>query len=158
MKRARIALLSLGSAALVALASVEVETPRRAANVVPARAAAASSEKTFPVETLEYGAAFLQQPLPRAVDPFEARSWAPPPPPAPKVAPKPVAPPLPFVFSGVMEDESGKTLFVRKGDAVLVAREHEVLDSSYRVEEIGEQTVAFTYLPLQERQVLAYPK
>jgi hypothetical protein len=157
MKPARLALGALGAAALVALANVERSPAARAGS--RAEPVAARAQPSAEGAALEFGRAFVRQPLPGAEDAFRARSWAPPPPPPEKLAPrKPVAPPLPFSFSGVMEDAGVKTLFLRRGEALLAGREREVLESQYRIEEIGEDSVALTYLPLDERQVLAYPR
>jgi len=156
MKRARLVLLGLAAAALVAVASVEravPPSPRSDLQSVPR-----STPQAAP-QSLDYGKAFLRQPLPGADDPFGQRSWVPPPPRAPAgPPPKPAAPPLPFAFSGVMEDSDGKTLFVRRGDSVLIGRAHELLEPNYRVEEIGTDRAVLVYLPLEERQVLPYPK
>jgi len=160
MKRTRLLVLVLAAAGLAALAGVQ-----RAASVAGVEAARLPSAPPRPApsapspESLQYGAAFIRQPLPHADDPFRARSWAPPSAPAPSgPPPRPVAPPLPFTFSGVMEDEQGKTLFLRRGDAVLAARANEALDGAYRVEEIGNDSAVLTYVPLAQRQTLAYPK
>lgn len=162
MKRPRLLLLALAAAALAALAGVQ-----RAASVAGVEGARPPSAPPRPAPSapspeslqLQYGAAFIRQPLPHADDPFRPRSWAPLSAPAPSgPPPRPVAPPLPFTFSGVMEDEQGRTLFVRRGDAVLAARANEALDGSYRVEEIGNDSAVLTYVPLAERQTLPYPK
>jgi hypothetical protein len=161
VKRARVSLLLLAAAALVALASVE-HPPGPSAATDMARATSARprvpGEKSEASETLQFGSAFIRQPLPQADDAFQTRSWAPPPPVAKAPPAKPVAPPLPYSFSGLMEDEHGRTLFLRRGDALLVGHEHDVVDANYRVEEIGDTSAVLTYLPLKERQVLAYPK
>jgi len=95
-----------------------------------------------------------------SVDVFAAKTWfvAPPPPP-PRVVkleppPKPVAPTLPYTFMGRLGDDvvylvgAGRTYAVKGG---------EVLDERYRVDRVTASSVEFTYLPLDEKQVLNLP-
>jgi len=157
----RLLLLSLvGFAALVMAAAGHRETP------APSPAVALTTDRAGPLVAapsdaygeLAYGPAFVREPIPEPSDAFDARSWTPPAPPKTEgPPPKPVAPPLPFAFSGVMEDGQ-RTLFLRRGDSLVVAREGELLDGTYRVEAIGAEQATFTYLPLTERQMLLYPK
>jgi len=93
-----------------------------------------------------------------AGDPFEARSWEPPatavrrslPPPPPQ------APPLPFTYLGKLVDGETTTVFLVRQDRNFVVRPGDTLDGSYRVDAIGENGVALTYLPLGARQTLAF--
>jgi len=68
-------------------------------------------------------------------------------------APKPVAPPLPFKYFGRLI-ENGKTeVYVMRGEELLtLARGQNI--GEYRVEEVGDSTIAFTYLPLNTKQTL----
>jgi hypothetical protein len=158
MKRARLVLAVLGGAALVAAAAVrqgDAPSPHPVAAVAPrARPAPEVREK------LDFGTAFTQKELPNAQDAFGPRSWAPPPPPPPKPedAPKPVAPPLPFSFSGVLDDAGGKTLFLARDGAVVLAHEGEAFDPAYRLVQIGTDSAVLEYIPLGEQQLLVYPK
>lgn len=72
-------------------------------------------------------------------------------PPAP---PKPAAPPLPFKYLGLMVDGGKLTVFVARGDDLLSLKQGDVIANQYRVDEASEASVTFTYLPLDERQVL----
>ena len=87
-------------------------------------------------------------------NPFAARSWAPPPPPAPVVrAVVPKAPPLPFVYMGKMLDGKAITAFVSmSGQTHLLHGGDTVRD--YRVEAISAKEITFIYLPLNEKQRL----
>lgn len=67
----------------------------------------------------------------------------------------PQAPPLPFAFLGKLLDGQTTIVFLSRGDRNYVARLGDRLDESYRVEEIGEQTMTLAYLPLGVRQSLA---
>jgi hypothetical protein len=94
-------------------------------------------------------------------DAFAPRSWAPAqvePPPAPAQAapppPAPVAPPLPFRYLGQLSEQGRTVVFLARGEAPVAGSVGEVLDGTYRIERIADTAVEFTYLPLNERQVL----
>lgn len=72
--------------------------------------------------------------------------------PPPPVAP--TAPPLPFTYLGKFVDGDVVTLFLSKQGQDYKARLSDVLDNDYRVEQIGDDSVEFTYLPLNTRQTL----
>jgi len=94
-------------------------------------------------------------------DPFESDPWAraqaeeargnapllPPPPP-------PQAPPLPFAYVGKLIDASTTVVFLTKGDRNYVVRVDDTIDGAYRVDEISERAMTFTYLPLDFKQSL----
>jgi len=93
---------------------------------------------------------------------FNDRSWGPleaeearrnvPPPPPP---PPPQAPPLPFTFMGKLIDDGKTIVFLTKADRNYVVRMGDTIDGTYRVDEIGEQSMTLTYLPLESKQSLA---
>jgi hypothetical protein len=100
-------------------------------------------------------------------DPFDARSFrrAPPPerrrPIAREVAaleappaPAPRAPPLPFVYMGKLAEGPQTTVFLVSGDRNLVVKLGDVIDNTYKVEEVSETAVVLTYLPLNVPQTL----
>jgi len=67
--------------------------------------------------------------------------------------PKPTAPPLPFRFFGRLT-ENGKTeVYVLRGDELLTIAPGQNI-GEYRVEQIEQKSIAFTYLPLKTRQTL----
>jgi len=93
-----------------------------------------------------------------AGDPFRARSWEPelvavrrnlPPPP-------PQAPPLPFTYLGRMIDDEKTTVFLTRQDRNYVVRLGDTLDGTYRVENIAEEGLVLTYLPLGAEQTLPF--
>lgn len=101
-------------------------------------------------------------------DLFDARSFRPAPPResrrpiAQEVAameamppPPPQAPPLPFVFMGRLAEGSRTTVFLAFGDRNLVVRPGDVIDNTYKVEEVGDSAMVLTYLPLDVKQTLA---
>ena len=88
-------------------------------------------------------------PLPKRPIAQPASVVAPPPPPPP-----PQAPPLPFSYLGKLAEGDETKLFLTHGDRNLVVRAGDVIDNTYRVEEISETTVVLTYLPLTIKQTL----
>ncbi len=92
---------------------------------------------------------------------FSSKSWTPPPsiarpallPASPP--PPPAAPPLPFTYLG-KQTIGGKTeVFLANGDKVVIAREQDVIQNTYRVESIRPTTLSMVYLPLNEIQRLS---
>lgn len=86
------------------------------------------------------------------VDLFAPRSFVPPP--APEPAPAPVAPPLPFRYSGMLEDGGPPAVFLSQRDEIRAVRAGDVLDGRYRVTAVGHGRVDFIYLPLNAPQSL----
>jgi hypothetical protein len=85
-------------------------------------------------------------------DAFAERSWQPPPPPAVKA--EPVVPPLPFSYLGRMVDGDQVVLFLARQGQSREARAGDTLDRVWRIDEIGERAVKFTFLPLEKQRVL----
>ena len=102
-------------------------------------------------------------------DPFGTRDFRPPPPPKPKAVPgqltagglapppppPPQAPPLPFVYMGRLNEEQSTTVFLSAGDRNLVVKPGDVIDSTYKVEQVTDSAVVLTYLPMNQQQSLA---
>ncbi len=88
------------------------------------------------------------------VDLFANRSVHPaPPPPSPAVA-APSAPPLPFTYIGKMIDGDVVTVFLAKQNQDYNLKLNDVVDNTYRIEQIGDDRVVITYLPLDTQQTL----
>jgi len=69
---------------------------------------------------------------------------------------KPAAPPLPFQYIGKWS-QGGKTeVLVMLGEELVAIDPGQKL-GDYRVEQIGESSVSFTYLPLKMKQTLDVP-
>ena len=69
------------------------------------------------------------------------------------VAEKPAAPPLPFRYFGRLT-ENGKTeVFVMRGDDLLTISAGQKI-GEYRVDQIADASISFTYLPLKMKQTL----
>jgi hypothetical protein len=84
---------------------------------------------------------------------FPVRSFLPPPLPPPAPA-APVAPPLPFRYSGMLEDGGAPAAFLASGEQIRVVRAGDVLDGRYRVTALSRSRIDFIYLPLNESQSL----
>jgi hypothetical protein len=86
------------------------------------------------------------------VPPPKPKKVAEPPPPPP---PPPMAPPLPFTYMGMLRESSDSTVvFVVRGDRLHSVRVGDVIDGTYRVEDVGADQVTFVYLPLNQKQTL----
>ena len=123
----------------------------------PGRKASASSSGTERVPELRLDRLGARSPAVPNGDPFQARSWAPPPDPEaarPRPPPRPQAPPLPFAYMGKMVDGDTTVVFLANEDRNYVARVGETLDGTYRVERIADNEMVVTYLPLKIKQTL----
>ena len=67
-----------------------------------------------------------------------------------------MAPPLPFSFFGSL-DEKGATrrVFLTKGEQLVIVKANDVVDGRYRVDQITENSVDLTYLPLNQKQSIS---
>jgi Tfp pilus assembly protein PilP len=115
-------------------------------------------EKVRPVAEDGIDLARLQRPEPTVPqnDPFARNFGQPKPAQVSNAAPvvqKPVAPPLPFRYSGRLT-ENGKTeVFVMRGEELIaVAAGQQIGD--YKVEQVADTSISFTYLPMKMRQTL----
>jgi hypothetical protein len=98
--------------------------------------------------------------LEAATDPFKVVNFvapvqaapAAPPPPAPVVQPKPVAPQFPYQYFGRMVDVDGQKLTFLSRDSVLVPiKVGTMLDDVYRIDAVADKQISLTYLPLNEQ-------
>jgi hypothetical protein len=95
-------------------------------------------------------------------DPFARMDWNPPAPKAPPPAataqaapaPRPVPPPIPYAYFGMSIQDGRTVVFVTRQERTLVLAVGEVVENTYRVEEIRATEVVLTYIPLNERQVM----
>jgi len=71
--------------------------------------------------------------------------------------PAPTAPPLPFTYLGKIIDGDRMTVFIARGDEHYLVEAGQTIAGQYRVEQVTAEAVAFTYLPLGTRQILAVP-
>jgi hypothetical protein len=102
-------------------------------------------------------------------DPFGTKDFRPPPPQKPKSEampgghaalqapppPPPQAPPLPFTYMGRLDEDQDTTVFLTAGDRNLVVKPGDVIDNTYKLEQVTQSTVVLTYLPMNQKQTLA---
>ncbi len=89
----------------------------------------------------------------KGIDPFRAKTWYVAPP-SPRPA-KPTAPPLPFQYLGKLNEDGEIRVFLNHQGKHLIARVGDIINDTYRVEEISGGRMTFLYQPLKEIQVLA---
>lgn len=100
------------------------------------------------------------------VDLFAAHSWyiAPPAPPPSAIAeattkppppPAPSAPPMPFQFLGKLDDSEKLRVFLVRGERIYTVSAGDVIDGTYRVENISGTQMTLIYLPLNTAQTLS---
>lgn len=76
---------------------------------------------------------------------------SPPPPP-----PRPSAPAFPYQYFGRMVDVNGKTVtYLARGDALIPIQARQLLDNAYRIDAVTEARIVVTYVPLEEKIVIA---
>ncbi|MGF6594462.1 hypothetical protein [Pseudomonas sp. 2835] len=71
------------------------------------------------------------------------------------VAMAPVAPALPFQFVGRLDDRDDKQVFLQSGEKLYVVRRGDVIDDTYRIEQISATELSLVYLPLHLSQTLS---
>lgn len=87
---------------------------------------------------------------------FPRQTWVPPPPPPPKPPPPPPPspPPLPYTYLGRWVEDGKLTVFLVQGEQAIRIEKGAVLQGNWRVDEITERQVTFTYLPLDMQSTL----
>jgi hypothetical protein len=138
------------AAAVTVVAGVVAGRERPAIELVPEKPRAAADDG-IDLGKLRRGEANLPQ-----NDPF-ARSFGQPEKPAQaaKAATpdKPAVPPLPFQYFGRLT-ENGKTeVYVMRGEELITLAPGQKI-GDYRVEQIADASISFTYLPLKMQQTL----
>ena len=68
-------------------------------------------------------------------------------------AEKPSAPPLPFRFFGRLTEKGQTDVFVMQGDELIAIKPGQKV-GDYRVDQIADASISFTYLPLKMKQTL----
>lgn len=130
-------------------------TPKQIAAIAPA-SLRAETTKGEQKQLLD------RDPLPETTtDLFRLVSFQPPPPkaeplPPPPPPPKPTAPAFPYTYFGRMVDINGNTItYLSRDDALIPIHPQQLLDNSYRIEAVTETQIVVTYVPLEEKIVIA---
>jgi hypothetical protein len=154
--------IALPVAALALVASVVVGRERPAG---PGAEAAPRAQPRAAAEELDLSKLFRsddEQEARSTVDPFARRSFASAAQPEQAAAPaRPSAPPLPFRYVGKLIEDGRLQVFLARGeDSYSVSqgpRQGQKLDDEYRVDQVTETKIVFTYLPLKTKQTLDIP-
>ncbi len=89
---------------------------------------------------------------------FAAHEWLPPPP-KPQPPPPPQAPPVPYTYVGSMDDlPDGHTVILMQQKKILMPKPGSQITPQWRLDREDEQSVYFTYLPLDKAVVLSKAK
>ena len=151
-KRERIVVIA-GAVLLVAgvVAGRERPTLELIEARTPSAAAVAAADDGIDLTKLERGAGTLPQkdPFRSSAQPAQQAAAA-----AAAAAPaKPVAPPLPFRYFGKLTENGKREVFVMRGDDLLSLQAGKTY-GEYRVDQVAEARITFTYLPLKTKQTL----
>ena len=157
LRRPLLALALLLTLAAVIWASRETPNVETTAPVAARRAPPASTKRPPPANADSTAAKnpALAEPRPRAASEgeitnlFAKHSWYVAPPPQP-----PTAPPLPFAYLGKVIDGNRVEVFVSSADSNFTVKKGDVIDGTYRVEEIAPPIMTVIYLPLSQKQTL----
>lgn len=75
------------------------------------------------------------------------------------IKPEPSTPPgppaLPFKFMGRMDESGQETIYLSRGDEMIIARTGETLDNTYKIQFMDSQHIEFEHIPTGEKQVLS---
>lgn len=128
--------------------AAETRAPKaRTASEIPREAAEPEGLEIERLERRKFSA--------QAGDIFRQQSWAPPPPP-PSANPEPPAPPpLQFKYLGKIIDGDEIRVFLALAERNYILKPGENINSQYRMEEVNESSITFTYLPLNAKQALS---
>lgn len=165
MRGARARWLVLGTLLVVAL-SVTLGADRQGSGVTEVVAASVPKHRAA-TSAVSADAGSAQMDLTRMsrltktatteeADLFGVHSWQPVPPPSrPAPAPRPTAPPLPFVYLGKMTEGGAVTVFLSQQGRPHIVKAGDTIERTYRVEAIADKAVTLTYLPLDIKQQLS---
>jgi hypothetical protein len=93
----------------------------------------------------------------QAGDIFRQQSWAPPPPPPDpnNPPPPPPPPPLQFKYLGKVIEGDDIRVFLALAERNYILKPGENINSQYRMDEVTDSSITFTYLPLNAKQALS---
>ena len=150
MKKRRIG-ITVGAVVLVV--GVVAGRERPTIDLIQEKTTVARADDGIDLEKLRRGEASVPQNDPFAQKSFGAEARPAAPQPQPPRVEKPSAPPLPFRYFGRLTEKGKTEVYVMRGDELLAVAPGETL-GDYRVEKVGESSIAFTYLPLKTQQTL----
>jgi len=59
---------------------------------------------------------------------------------------------LPFVYVGLYVEGGQETVMLMKGEQLLLVKQGDTIDNTYRLERVAADRIELTYLPLGTRQ------
>ena len=62
---------------------------------------------------------------------------------------------MPFTFLGIYQDSPRLVIILSRGDRVYTVSEGDVIDGTYRVDQVTDSAVELMYLPLKIKQTLS---
>ncbi len=143
--------LAIIAAAVILVAGVVAGRERPVLELIETRTAAAQTDGGISLEKLERreSAALPQtDPFARPAQPEPRAGGA-----QPARAEKPSAPPLPFKYFGKLTENGRTEVYVMRGDELLTVAAGQNI-GEYRVDQVNEASIAFTYLPLKTKQTM----
>jgi hypothetical protein len=145
--------IAAAAGAVILVVGVVAGRERPAIELIHERApqVAATGDDGIDLAKLRRGEASLPQ-----VDPFASIKGVEKAAPAPQGASKPTAPPLPFQYFGRLTEKGKTEVFVMRGEELLSIAAGQKL-GDYRVDQVTESRIQFTYLPLKTKQSLDLP-
>jgi len=145
--------IAAAAGAVILVVGVVAGRERPAIELIHERApqVAATSDDGIDLAKLRRGEASLPQ-----VDPFASIRGVEQAAPAPQGATRPTAPPLPFQYFGRLTEKGKTEVFVMRGGELLSIAAGQKL-GDYRVDQVTESRIQFTYLPLKTKQSLDLP-
>jgi len=150
--------------AVVAVVALAVSASLLGGRDKPDLAVAHASETVrapAPRATLDLDPAQLKRPAPHAGQAVADLFAAPQPPAPPAAHPQtpsaPTVPPLPFRYLGRAIEEGRVAVFLERGKDHYSVAQGDRAGQDYKVEQITDASITFTYLPLRERQILPLP-
>ncbi|HKU48071.1 MAG TPA: hypothetical protein VJQ58_14380 [Burkholderiales bacterium] len=142
--------IAIAVAAVVLVAGVVAGRERPTLDLVEAAApAAAAARDGIDLSKLRRG----ESPLP-SNDPFK-RMQGEKPAQAKTAAEKPTAPALPFQYFGRLTENGRTDVFVMHGEELIAVEKGKTI-GEYRVDQVAESSISFTYLPLKTKQTLDF--
>ena len=140
-------------AALALLASVVTGRERPTVDLIVEKHAPAAKSIDADIDLAKLERTEAPQP---ASDPFARRSFDTATPQREHVRQKPSAPALPFRYFGKVIEDGKLEVFVMNGEETVGLKAGARI-GEYRVDNVSEKSITFTYLPLNTRQTLDIP-
>jgi hypothetical protein len=133
------------------------ETPAAETRASKTRAPSEAPSEVMEAEGLELERLERRKFSSQAGDIFRQQSWAPPPPPPDpdNPPPPPPPPPLQFKYLGKIIEGDEIRVFLALAERNYILKPGENINSQYRMDAVTDNSITFTYLPLNAKQALS---